>query len=222
MLVVHESQISLSVWDRWLYKRLLTCPDMVIGQCFLHVGQSAAHQSRSETQAFYVGLGRGRVESGEVFTSPADPERRSAGAPGIPTLPKSALYEPTLLFSIEPQTIYALDCWEATELFVIRCVAGTVPVISREILSDKERRTHLRGQFTTLSMENDSLLITDGEAILRVGGQAQPVGRGHVVHLPAEGDLIVENAGSGDCSYIRATVRSVNTTIDEAGFVRVH
>jgi mannose-6-phosphate isomerase-like protein (cupin superfamily) len=220
MLVIHESQISLTVWDKWLYRRLVACPDMVVGQCFLNAGRSQPHTSGSETQTFFVNEGAGRVYSHSVAVS----GDRGGDANRSTLAPLSRLvsvYAPALLFSIEPHTAYEFECRLPTELFVIRCGTGIIPRISLDVLAIGQRRPYARGQLPLRSRENDVLIMVSGEAAARAGGQSLNMRQGHVVRLPVEGDLTLENVGATECSIIHATVRNLSVQPSDSGIAQV-
>jgi hypothetical protein len=45
--------------------------------------------------------------------------------------------------------------------------------------------------------------------------------QGHVVRLPVEGDLTLENVGATECSIIHATVRNLSVQPSDSGIAQV-
>ncbi len=188
-IITHESQISLSVWQNWLYKRMIFLPHLTLGITLLQIGRSAPHSHKSEEVIHYVLGGQGRFAADD----------------------KESPFEPGAMFYVHPPQSHIFDCDNPVALLTIRAASALPPTLTLETLPPGARQ-QVRPTAARILGDQCSYLLS-GECQLVIGGEARLIKSGTGFYIPPELEYTIENRGAAQVKLINARA-SVNPVDD--------
>ncbi len=197
----NEREISLSIWQGWLYKRLLVLPTLTLGLAELYVGRSVPHRHPNESVIHLVTEGRGHFETG-------DSRQR---------------FEPGIIFCTHPNQEYAFDCDTPSIILTVRTLLIMYAYLTMSELLPGESSTDSRRQPLTThthnrpwTPDNECRFLLSGTLRLKTEDHVFIIERGTAFYIAPDTPYTLTNVDTqtANIAYAYADVRDADCYAD--------
>ncbi len=181
---IHESQISLSIWQGWLYKRFFLRPNLTLGIAELRIGRTAPELRRHSTDQviYYVLDGCGQFISGGLR------ERFEVGK----------------TISVSAQQSYEFNPDQPTRLLCVSAPATLPPQITPRLMLGDDRELFRPNTLSVRQTFSKCHFVVSGVCSVNIAGTLYEQSAGKAFYINPDVEYTLENRHSTAIRVINA------------------